>query len=196
MGKKAVGSRQWAVKSGEWIVKSGEGKVGTLHVVEQAACGSATLADLRAAIGGRHAACGFATLADPSDTLVGPIVSDSRKIKSGDVFWTLRGPNYRGGDFIGEAFSRGAVGAVVNKDVALDFSHLPIGDGPASSSPLPMGKGTMPNGRWIVRVDDTHRALNDWARWRRRQFAGTVIGVTGSAGKSTTREMIHAVLGS
>ncbi len=54
----------------------------------------------------------------------------------------------------------------------------------------------MPSHRWIVRVNDTHRALNDWARWRRQQFAGTVIGITGSAGKSTTREMIHAILAS
>ena len=61
MGKWAVGSRQWAVESGEC-------KVETLHIIEQAACGFATLADLCAAIGGRHAACGFAALANPSDT--------------------------------------------------------------------------------------------------------------------------------
>jgi UDP-N-acetylmuramoyl-tripeptide--D-alanyl-D-alanine ligase len=159
----------------------------------------ATLADLCAAIGGRHAACGFATLANPCDVSIGPIVSDSREIKSGDVFWALRGPNHRGEDFLSEAFSRGAAGAVVNKDFPLDFSPLfSLGDGTCGPhpNPLPKGEGTLSAGRWIVRVDDTHRALNDWARWRRQQFAGTVIGITGSAGKSTTREMIHAILAS
>ena len=208
----------------------------TLHITEQTACGFATLADLCAAIGGRQAACGFATLASPADIPIGRIVSDSRSIEAGDVFWALHGPNHRGEDFLGDAFSRGAAGAVVNKDFPLYFSPLSLGEGPGvraeerlglrtqgsgtpnlqiSKSPnlhgphpsplpkgegtfgcrsLPRGEGTSPNRRWIVRVDDTHRALNDWARWRRRQFAGTVIGVTGSAGKSTTREMLHAVL--
>ena len=94
------------------------------------------------------------------------------------MFWALHGPNHEGEDFVGDAFHRGAAGAVVAKDVALDI-------------PSPEGRGDW---RWIVRVDDTHRALNDWASWRRRQFSGTVIAVTGSAGKSTTRQMIHAIL--
>jgi len=94
------------------------------------------LAELCTAIGGRRAVCGFAVLADPSDVPVGPIASDSRMIEPGDVFWALHGPNHRGEDFIGEAFCRGAVGAVVNKDVPLDFSSLPLGEGLAQTPPL------------------------------------------------------------
>ena len=98
------------------------------------------------------------------------MVSDSRTIEPGDVFWALRGPNHDGEQFVAEAFRRGAAGAVVAEDVAV------------------------PDDRWVVRVDDTHQALLAWARWKRRQFTGTVIAVTGSAGKTTTRQMIHTVL--
>ena len=101
---------------------------------------------------------------------LGPVESDSRKIEPGDVFWALRGPNHEGEDFIAEAFRRGAAGAVVARDVAAPDYH------------------------WIVRVDDTQQALWTWARWRRRQFSGALIAVTGSAGKTTTRQMIHTVL--
>ena len=52
----------------------------------------------------------------------------------------------------------------------------------------------MPPGRWAVQVDDTAAALGQWAAWKRRQFTGTVIAVTGSVGKTTTRQMIHTVL--
>jgi UDP-N-acetylmuramoyl-tripeptide--D-alanyl-D-alanine ligase len=104
------------------------------------------------------------------DAPLGPVASDSRKIGPGEVFWALRGPNHEGETFAAEAFQRGAAGAVVAKDVAL------------------------PANCWAVRVDDAQRALNDWARWKRRQCTGTVIGVTGSAGKTTARQMIHTVL--
>src|SRR4029077_5321855 len=46
----------------------------------------------------------------------------------------------------------------------------------------------------LVIVDDTLRALGDFARWYRQQRESLIIGVTGSVGKTTTREMIHAVL--
>ena len=123
-----------------------------------------TLGELRDATAGRLAGI----VAD--DEPLGPIVSDSREIKPGDVFWALHGKNFDGESFVEDAFERGAVGAVIAKD----FCGLP--------------------GGWILRVDDTLQALNAWAKWRRQQFAGIVIGVTGSAGKTTTREMIHAVL--
>ena len=51
-----------------------------------------------------------------------------------------------------------------------------------------------PRGRWALQVEDTHRALAQWAMWKRRQFTGTLVAVTGSVGKTTTRQMIHTVL--
>ena len=72
--------------------------------------------------------------------------SDSRKIEPGDVFWALRGPNHDGEDFLADAFRRGAAGAVVARDVAVPDHH------------------------WVIRVEDTQRALWAWARWKRRQF--------------------------
>jgi UDP-N-acetylmuramoyl-tripeptide--D-alanyl-D-alanine ligase len=105
-----------------------------------------------------------------ADAPLGPVESDSRRIEPGDVFWALRGPNHEGERYVADAFRCGAPGAVVAKGVAVPDDH------------------------WTIRVDDTYRALLAWARHKRRQFAGTVIAVTGSAGKTTTRQMIHTVL--
>jgi len=103
-------------------------------------------------------------------TALGPLATDSRRLEQGEVFWALRGPNYDGADFAAEAFRRGAIGAVVAKSV------------------------DVPEGRWVIKVDNTTDALQQWARWKRRHFGGTVIAVTGSVGKTTTRQMIHTVL--
>jgi UDP-N-acetylmuramoyl-tripeptide--D-alanyl-D-alanine ligase len=128
-----------------------------------------SIAELNQAIGGRF--CRGDMRGDVPAGSLGPIQSDSRKIEPGDVFWALRGSNYRGEAFCDEAFRRGAVGAVVADNVLV------------------------PHDRWVVRVDDAHRALTLWARWKRRQFGGKVVAVTGSAGKTTARQMIHTVLG-
>ncbi len=101
---------------------------------------------------------------------LGQVVTDSRQVTSGAVFWALRGPRYDGADFLAQAVRRGASAIVVNRG-----SHLP-------------------EGHLAVEVDDTAAALGQWARWKRQRFPGTVIGVTGSVGKTTTRHMIHTVL--
>lgn len=127
-----------------------------------------TIGELNNVLGGRLC-CHDTTTTLPTLPL-GKVQSDSRKIEPGDVYWALRGPNHEGEQFVGEAFRRGASGAVVAKQIA-------------------------PNEQcWTLQVEDTHQALVQWARWRRRQFTGAVIGVTGSAGKTTTRQMIHTVL--
>ncbi|HYW79285.1 MAG TPA: UDP-N-acetylmuramoyl-tripeptide--D-alanyl-D-alanine ligase, partial [Thermoguttaceae bacterium] len=131
-----------------------------------------TVGDLRTAIdgrlltqpGGEQLAARFAAMP------VGPITTDSRRVEQGDVFWALRGSNHDGANFAVEAFSRGAVGAVVDRQI------------------------DVPEDNWAVAVDDTHQALRQWAAHKRRHFAGTVIGVTGSVGKTTARQMIHSVL--
>lgn len=131
-------------------------------------CRMNTIGQLSDVVGGRllpeAAACESATVE------VGPIVIDSRRARPGDVFWALRGPNHDGTDFVDEAFRRGAAGVVAGRAV-----HVP-------------------EGCWAVQVEDSQRALHQWARWRRRQFTGTTIAVTGSVGKTTTRQMIHTVL--
>ena len=127
-----------------------------------------TVHELSDAIGGRVLPADAASSGHTA--AVGPIVTDSRSIESGGVFWALRGPNHDGADFVGEAFRRGAVGTVVGRDVPV------------------------PDGRWAVQVEDTQRALRNWAGWKRRRFTGILIAVTGSVGKTTTRQMIHTVL--
>jgi UDP-N-acetylmuramoyl-tripeptide--D-alanyl-D-alanine ligase len=125
-----------------------------------------TIGDLHEAIGGQLLP------ADAAAAPLGPLATDSREVRSGDLFWALKGPNHNATKFAAEAFSRGAAGAVVNGPVEL------------------------PEGRWTIEVENTTDALNRWARRRRRQFGGTLIGVTGSVGKTTARQMIDTVLGS
>jgi UDP-N-acetylmuramoyl-tripeptide--D-alanyl-D-alanine ligase len=129
-----------------------------------------TLFDLQQATGGTlDRSAGGA--GDPAAVTLGPLCTDSRQVEPGCVFWGLKGPHYDGDDFAEDALAAGAQGAVVAKPVE-------------------------PRAGWVLRVADTQRALTDWAAWKRRHFSGMVIGVTGSVGKTTTRQMIHAVLGS
>ncbi|NUQ63214.1 MAG: UDP-N-acetylmuramoyl-tripeptide--D-alanyl-D-alanine ligase [Pirellulales bacterium] len=109
---------------------------------------------------------------NPDAAPLGRIVTDSRQIEAGDVFWTLTGKNHDGAEFAAEAFERGAAGAVVSQSL----------DAPAD--------------RWLLTVADPQQALQQWAAWHRQKFSGTMIAVTGSVGKTTTRQMIHTVLGS
>ncbi len=98
---------------------------------------------------------------------------DSREIRSGDVFWALRGERRNGAEFTADAFSRGASGVVLD-------------DAQADVRP--------PAGCWALLVDDSVQALRRVAVWQREDFSGRVIGVAGSAGKTTTRQMIDTVL--
>ena len=131
-----------------------------------------SIGTLAATLGGQLSLGSMPPL-DGEATPVGRIVSDTRTLEPGDVFWALVGPKFNGADFADEAFARGAAGVVV------------------------AGRQVEPwAGRWSLQIDDTR-----WGLWRlaarvRQDFGGTVIGVTGSVGKTTTRQMIHTVLGS
>ncbi len=97
--------------------------------------------------------------------------TDSRRSRPGEAFVALAGPRFDGNEFVAAAIARGAAAAIVSRDVA------PTPDGAA----------------WI-RVGDGLRALGDLAAVRRREFPVRVVGITGSNGKTTTKEMIAAVL--
>jgi UDP-N-acetylmuramoyl-tripeptide--D-alanyl-D-alanine ligase len=107
---------------------------------------------------------------DREDAPVGRLVTDSRQIEPGDVFWALPGPRHDGADFAVEAAMRGAAGIVA----ARPFEPWA--------------------GRWSLEVPDAMLALWETARWHRGALAGRVVAVAGSVGKTSTREMIHAVL--
>lgn len=130
--------------------------------------GWSTLGELKTAIGGQWVPGGL--VPDAASPLP-PTATDSRLVEPGEVFWALRGPNHHGADFAGEAFRRGASGVVLEGAVEL------------------------PADRWALRVPDTSLAMRRWAQWKREHFGGTLIAVTGSVGKTTTRQMIHTILG-
>ena len=102
------------------------------------------------------------------------ISTDSRTVGKGQLFWALQGENFDGHDFVKEAIKKGAAGVVVNKDRTAD---LP-GNTRAS----------------VIGVQDTLKALGDLARWWRRGFEVRVAAITGSGGKTTTKEMTSAIL--
>ena len=97
------------------------------------------------------------------------ISTDSRTINPGDLFIPLRGPNFDGHDYLIQAVRCGASACLVEEI---------IGGFPAP----------------VVHVRDTLRALGDLAAARRLAFQGPVVGITGSSGKTTTKEMLAAIL--
>jgi UDP-N-acetylmuramoyl-tripeptide--D-alanyl-D-alanine ligase len=120
--------------------------------------------ELAEATGGRW-------LGAPPAELVG-VSTDTRTLARGALFVALRGERFDAHDFLGAAASRGAAGVVISAGWAL-----------LHTVPLPS-----------LVVEDTLRALGAIARLHRRRFAIPLVGVTGSNGKTTTREMIAAVL--
>jgi len=102
---------------------------------------------------------------------------DSRTINAGDLFVAIAGQKHDGHNFLGEALAKGALGVLVAEDY---FSM---------ASPVPRGEEL-----WIA-VPDTLRALGDLAAFHRRQSQVSVVAITGTNGKTTTKEMTASVLG-
>jgi UDP-N-acetylmuramoyl-tripeptide--D-alanyl-D-alanine ligase len=98
---------------------------------------------------------------------------DSRSIRAGDLFFALRGPHHDGHAYVRAVASQGAAAVVVDRDVA----------GSKELGPVP-----------AIRVPDVYAALRSLAAWARRRWKGKVVAVTGSAGKTTTKDIIAEML--
>ena len=114
-------------------------------------------------------AVGATRRGEGSDSAVGEVVTDSRTLKPGDLFVALRGPRFDGHAFVADVLNRGAVAAIVERGRVQD------------------------DGR-TIEVPDTLEALQRLAHAVRTSVDTRVIAITGSAGKTTTKEAIAALL--
>ena len=101
------------------------------------------------------------------------VSTDSRTVKAGELFVALKGDNFDAHDFVIKAFERGAAGAIVSAPVK--------------------GIEAFPD-RILFQVPDTLKALGDLARHIRRRLSTHIIGITGSNGKTTTKDMTYHLL--
>ena len=113
---------------------------------------------------------------DPEIPVQG-ISTNSRAVKKGDLFWALSGQRFDGHEFVSDAIKAGAIGAVVH-------SSLPPFPLPLAFCPHPV----------MLKVPDTLKALGDMAAWYKDHIGIKVIGITGSCGKTTTKELVFSVL--
>ncbi len=122
------------------------------------------------------------------DMVITDAVVDSRKAIPGSMFVAVPGENVDGHDFIEDAFSQGACFALVQKEPPGGFTVLDLRPGFVS---YPEEAVEMP---CCLRVEDTVQALQKVAQHWRRKLDIRVIGITGSVGKTTTKELIASVL--
>jgi UDP-N-acetylmuramoyl-tripeptide--D-alanyl-D-alanine ligase len=126
---------------------------------------------------------------DLPDRVISEAAIDSRQVIPGALFVALPGERVDGHDFIAEAFRQKAGFALVQKDVSANFSQIDLREGfkPGSISKFPESP-------FCIRVEDTLTSLQKIARfWREKQDI-RIIAITGSVGKSTTKELITDVL--
>jgi UDP-N-acetylmuramoyl-tripeptide--D-alanyl-D-alanine ligase len=104
------------------------------------------------------------------DAMIDGAAIDSRAVRGGELFFAFGGTRTDGHRFVPDAFSRGAAAAMVQEDLSV----------PATGA--------------LIRVDDTFQALHDLARHVRSRVPQKLVGITGSAGKTTTKELLGAML--
>jgi UDP-N-acetylmuramoyl-tripeptide--D-alanyl-D-alanine ligase len=102
------------------------------------------------------------------------VQTDTRKLKTGDLYFALKGPNFNGNNFALAALETGASFAIVDEPIANSESFE----------------------NRILQVDDVLTTLQSLAKHHRSQFSIPFIGITGSNGKTTTKELVYAVLSS
>jgi UDP-N-acetylmuramoyl-tripeptide--D-alanyl-D-alanine ligase len=108
---------------------------------------------------------------DPAVSVTGGVCTDTRKLTTGSLFIALHGENFDADTFAPKALADGAAAAIVHQ-----------------------WSGEVPAGRAVIAVNDTLRALQKLAHWWRKQLDLPVVGITGSNGKTSTKDFTAAVL--
>jgi UDP-N-acetylmuramoyl-tripeptide--D-alanyl-D-alanine ligase len=117
---------------------------------------------------------------------------DSRIVSLGALFIALPGEHHDGHDFVGEAFAAGARYALVQRDLSSQFETLDLRS-VLQPDELITSLGKL-KGSFCIRVNNPLKALQQVAKFWRRKLDVQVIGITGSVGKSTTKEVVAEVL--
>ncbi|MFT3680493.1 MAG: UDP-N-acetylmuramoyl-tripeptide--D-alanyl-D-alanine ligase [Ferruginibacter sp.] len=99
------------------------------------------------------------------------VQTDTRKLQGGDIFFALKGPSFNGNHFAKQALEAGAVYAVIDEDADFEDTRL-------------------------IKTADVLQTLQDLAKYHRQQFNIPFVAITGSNGKTTTKELVHEVLSS
>lgn len=123
-------------------------------------------------------------------TVITEAVVDSRQVIPGSLFVAIPGEKADGHDFVGEAFQRGASFALIQRDLPGPHRTLDL-RAVRSSDSFPREDLVPP---MCLRVENTVTALQQIARYWRRKLDLEVVGITGSVGKSTTKELVAEVL--
>ena len=97
------------------------------------------------------------------------VSTDSRTLQSGQLFFALSGPNFDGNQFAKQALNKGAIAVVVDEDISISDNR-------------------------VIRVENTLKSLQMLSTEHRKTLGTTIIALTGSNGKTTTKELIYSVL--
>ena len=139
-----------------------------------------TLADCLEALTGKRV--------EQADLAVTETDIDSRQVIPGAMFVALPGEHSDGHIFLAEAFKRGAGIAIVQKDVSQQYPQIDL------RSPGELSNAQIPQGPFCILTKDSLKAMQTIARFWRRKLDIRVVGITGSVGKSTTKELTAEVL--
>ena len=97
------------------------------------------------------------------------VSTDSRTLQSGQLFFALSGPNFDGNQFAKQALDKGAVAVIVDKDISFTDTR-------------------------VIRVENSLKSLQALSTEHRKALGTTIVALTGSNGKTTTKELVHSVL--
>ncbi len=121
-------------------------------------------------VGEVYRAIGGRLLQGDESVTVSRVCTDTRQVLPGDLFFALRGKNFDAHDFVDQALAGGASALVLSRDM------------------------DVPDRVPLIKISDTLTGLQALAAYHRRQFTVPVVGITGSSGKTTTKDMLTAVL--
>ena len=99
---------------------------------------------------------------------------NTKEIQNGDIYVGFKGERFDGGKFYEEAFKQGAKGCIINKIFGLDIKRF--------------------EGKFLIQVDDTIEAIGKIAKLKRSKYNIPVVAVTGSVGKTSTKDIIYSVV--